>query len=237
MLKYLRYSYFQKLLLELSSLEKDIKEYRRKARELEKAVIKDNNPFLAFHLAREISVFHLSTKKLENFVINNASSDLIYRYARDVKNANINKLQNALISKKDTIALAKFAIFVRGSDKRIILDIIKKENNAKAAYLFIKHIKYLNINEIKNIIIHSKKPRYLFELAKKTKSKKELEIIEDLIILSKSDLYVRLFAKHIHGANIEKLENRIIRSNNKTEMIKFAKEIKSPRLNKLLILF
>ena len=83
----------------------------------------------------------------------------------------------------------------------------------------------------------SRKPRYLFALAKLTKNKKDLEKIQQLIIDSPSSTYVRLFAVHIKGADIKKLEERIISTKNVIEMKRFARAVNSPRLKKLSLLF
>lgn len=82
----------------------------------------------------------------------------------------------------------------------------------------------------------SKRPRYLYTLARLIKNKKELELIEELIIRSKSMLYVRLFGQHIKGANINKLEAAVIESQNVESMKKFNSVIKSPRIDKLMLL-
>jgi hypothetical protein len=225
-----------------SSLEtllkiKENKELILKSKKLEDYVIETKNTFLALRLAIELDDRGIRTTKLQNFIIENAEPRLIFRFAKEIKKSNIARLQAAVISRGNILQIAKFGCFIKGADRLLIENIISKSDNAKAAYLYLKFVKFCNINKLKPIILKSKKPRYLFALAKLTKNNKDLNKIQDLIIESSSNTYVRLFAVHIKMANIERLEQRIIATKNIEEMKKFVKAVKSPRLSKLALLF
>ena len=207
------------------------------ARKLEQYVYSTNNPFLAFRLALELDDRGYKTSRLEQFVIKSRDNNYILRFARFIKRANIQRLQDAIIKGGSVLHIAKFGCWVRGSNKALIEDIIVEHEHPKSAYLLIKYIKSANINRLKGIILRSKRPRYLYALALRLKNKEELDYIQEQIIGSSSNLYVRLFAKHIPSANIEKLEERIIATRDIDEMRRFARSVKSERIEKLCLLF
>lgn len=233
---FVRDTYFTSALENLLKIT-DKAEFTKKSKELICYTIEKDSPALAFILALEFDSIGVSVTRLQNFIINSGNARYIFRFAREIKKANIKRLQSAMTKFGNILQIAKFGCFIRDANKNEIQKLIIKSCNAKSAYLYLKYVKYCDINKLKPIIIKSKKPRYLFALAKLIKNKKDLSLIQDLIIASPSNAYVRLFAKHIPGADIEKLENRIIATNDLDEMRKFAKYIKSPRLSKLIILF
>jgi hypothetical protein len=234
--RYNKDAYFSSSLDSLLKI-KDKKDFIVKARKLENYVIEKRNPLLAFRLSIELDDMGFRTARLENFIINSFNARLILRFAREIKKANIKKLQKAIIKTGTTLQIAKFGCFVRGAEKSLIENIIVESDHPKSAYLYLKFVKSCNLNKLKHIIIRSKKPRYLFALARLTKNKRDIELIQNLIIESPSNTYVRLFAVHIKGADIRRLEERIIQTKNVEEMKKFAKVIESPRLSKLALLF
>jgi hypothetical protein len=154
----------------------------------------------------------------------------------EIKGCNVARMQEAILELGDIEQIAVFGCFVRGADKELIERVIAEVRSPKAAYLYLRFVKFCNINRLKPIIMKSKRPRYLYTLARLIKNKKELELIEELIIRSKSMLYVRLFGQHIKGANINKLEAAVIESQNVESMKKFNSVIKSPRIDKLMLL-
>ena len=93
-----------------------------------------------------------------------------------------------------------------------------------------------NVSEFKQIIIESGKPKYLFELAKRLTAREEVEQIEDLIIQSKSLTYMRLFAEKIKLADVEKIEQAVLDSENSEEIKKFSKYVRKSSMKKFLLL-
>lgn len=216
---------------------KNKKELAVKVKKLEKYVIENHNPFLAFRLSIELDERGISTTRLQNFIINSQDARYIYKYAYEIRRANVKKMQDAIMKCGNILQITQFGCFIRGANKKIIENLIIESDNAKSAYLYLRFVKFCNIKKLKPIILRSRKPRYLFALAKVLKNKQELEEIQNLIIDSSSNTYVRLFAIHIKGADIKKLEDRIISTNSVEEMKKFVKAVKSPRLLKLSLLF
>ena len=65
---------------------------------------------------------------------------------------------------------------------------------------------------------------------------RDFEIIQNLIIAGKSNLYVRMLAQ-LKGADIKRLERRIIDTGSQEEMLKLAKVVDCPKIRKLGLLF
>lgn len=214
----------------------NLKEFEKNARELAYTAFQQRKINIVFRIAKELQELYYNVEDIENYIISSNDPHYIYRFAREIKHANIDKLQNAIINTSKFNYIAKFACFINGANTQLIEDLIIKSNNARAAYIYLKFGKHPNANKFKHIFIKSKKPRYLYMLAQLLNDQDELELIQNLIIDSHSDMYVRLFATHIPGANIQKLEDRILATKNFNEIKKFAKSVKSDRLNKLIML-
>jgi hypothetical protein len=101
--------------------------------------------------------------------------------------------------------------------------------------MFLKHVKGSDVSKFKDIILSSGKPRYLFELARHTTDLGELSNIEDMIIASRSFTYMRLFAEKIKLANVEKLEQAVLDTDNVNEIKKFAKYVRRSKMKKFFL--
>jgi hypothetical protein len=227
----------------LSGLEnlnraKNRKDQKIQAKDLEKYALSTKNIFLIYRLGIEFDALNLSIRNIQNFIIKSNYPSFIFKFAREMKKANIKKLQEAIIKCGEPLDIAKFGCFIERSDKKLIENIISKSTSAKSAYLLLTLVRDCDVEKIKPIIMKSKRPRYLYALARKIKNEEELSTIEDLIIKAGKALYIRLFAINIENANISRLENKIIELNNRKEMKRFANSVeKSVRLKKLLLLF
>jgi hypothetical protein len=237
---YNEYAYFMHNLESLIKI-KNRYELKKKAKELEIYVLSHSfsNQALrmALHLSTEFDALGLKVSNLEDYIINSKNQYYILRFARTIKKANIKKLQDATIASNDLPKLARFGFSIDGADKNVIGDIIAKSDNAKAAYIYMRGVKSYDFNKLKHIIFKSKRPKYLFSLAKLTEDREELDLIQNLIIESSSCTYVRLYAVHIQGADIGKLEAKIIETRDVKEMKRFAAAVNSKRLAKLSSLF
>lgn len=216
--------------------QKSIKEFELQAREFAVHLMQDNKLYTIFRIAKELQELYCDIEYIEDFFISTKNPFYIFKFAREIKSSNIVKLQQAIIDIQNYNYIAKFACFVAGADTELLEKIIIKSNNAKAAYIYLKFGKHPNIQNLKHIFLKSKKPRYLYALAQNINDPDDIALIQDLIIASHSNMYVRLFAAHILGANINKLEDRILKTKNIQEIKKFAKTVGSERLNKLVIL-
>jgi geranylgeranyl pyrophosphate synthase len=101
--------------------------------------------------------------------------------------------------------------------------------------MYLKHVEGSDVSKFKDVILASKKPRYLFELAKHTEDLAEIQIIQDLIITSGSFTYMRMFAEKIKSADIEKIERAILDTDNVEEIKKFAKYVKRSKMKKFFL--
>lgn len=216
--------------------QQNLKEFVHKVRELATVAIGQKKIYTVFRIAKELQELYCDVEDIEDFIISIKDPHYIYRFAREIRGANVPKLQQAIIDAGKYNYMAKFACFVGGADADLIENIIIESNNARAAYIYLRFGKHPNVNKIKHIFFKSKKPRYLYALAHLIHDQSELSLIQDLIIAGHSNMYVRLFATHVPGADIKKLEDRILMTKNFEEIKKFAKSVNSDRLNKLIML-
>ena len=214
------------------------KERLEQVKELEDYIFETKNTYMALRLAYELEFIGVRTTRIENYICKTGNGRLIYRFASNIEKSNIQKLQNAIIESNDFEEMARFACFVNGADKNKIGDIIAQSNNIKAQYLymcFVKTYPYINFRES---VLKSKRPRYIFQYAKVSKNEKDLEIIQELILNSKSLMYCRLFCKMFPKMDIKRFEDKVLRSKNAREIRLFANEIPSAeRARTMMLLF
>ena len=214
----------------------NLKAFEQKARELAYTAFRQDKINVVFRIAKELQELCCNVEDIEDYIISSNDPHYIYNFAKEIRYANICKLQTAIIGTQKFNYIAKFACFISGADTNLIEDLIIASNDARAAYIYLKFGKHPSIHKLKKIFIKSKKPRYLYTLAQLLTNQEEIDIIQNLIINSQSNMYVRLFAAHIPGANIKKLEDRILATKDFEEIKKFAKQVNSERLNKLIML-
>jgi hypothetical protein len=199
----------------------------------QKEIIEKKDSSLAYFFAQE---FTYKTYLMQKIIIDNEDYKYAYLFAQTIDNADVKTLQNIVIKSNKIKYICKFACFVKTNDLSTLETIILESKNAKMAHMFIKHIKGVDINKFKDIILNSKKPRYLFELAKHITNQKELILIEDLIIATKSFTYMRLLAEKIKHVNVEKIELAILDLDNINEIKKFAKNVKKSKMKRFLLI-
>ncbi len=216
--------------------EDDPPEFERQATFLVKDAIQKQHIWTVYRLARELQHSNHNLQELEDFIVGCDDPFFILRYARDVKTANVSRLQAAIIGTRRMDYIAEFGCFVAGANLSSIEDLMVQYKNPRGAYLILSYAKKPNVDKLRPIILKSKRPRYLYCLAKFSRDQEEVELIQDLILKGKSLLYVRLFCTHIKGANLKKCEDRVLQSKDVNEVRKFIRYVKSERLEKLLLL-
>jgi hypothetical protein len=204
---------------------------------LRSEIIQNQDAALAYFFTTE---FNYKPHKMQKIILDNKDPKYAFAFARDVSNADIKALQNVVIAAKNIKYICHFACFVEGADlkrleKIIITTLTHSPRDVQYAHKLLKHVSSSNVKKIKNIILASKKPRYLYELAKHLSSAKEIARIEDLIIASHSFTYMRLFAEHIEKCNLEKIEQAILDAGNTEQIKKFAKYVKHSKMRKFLL--
>lgn len=199
---------------------------------LQQEIIDLNDSALAYFFALD---FDYKNFLMQKIILENKDYKYSLAFAKNIKNCDIKALQNIVVNSKKHKYICQFACFVKGANIKLLSDLIFKSNNPTYIYMMFKNIKGINLNKCKKIIIKSNKPKYLYELSKRLTNKKEIKLIEELIIKSGSFTYMRLFAENNKFANIDKIENVILETNNINEIKKFAKYVKKAKLANFLI--
>lgn len=199
---------------------------------LQKEIIETGDSALAYFFAIE---FAYKTYLMQKVVLDKKDAKYAFIFAQNVPNADVKALQNIVIDSKKIKYITKFACFVKQADRKQLESIIVKSKNVKYAHMFLKHVKGADASKFKTIIINSGKPRYLFELAKHLTSPDDISLIEDLIIEAKSFTYMRLMAEKIKRANVEKLEQAVLATDNGSEIKKFAKYVRKSKMKQFLL--
>lgn len=187
--------------------------------------------------------FNYKTHLMQKVILNVKSPKYAFAFANHFPKADIKALQDIVINSNNIKYICYFGLFIRNSNvkkiEKIIIQANKQDKNryAKYAYMWLKGNKIHDLEEFKKIILSSKKPQFLFELAKCLTNPKDISKIERLIIKSGSLTYMRMFAATIDGANVPKLEKVVLASQNMKEIKKFAKAVKNSTLKNFQILF
>lgn len=208
--------------------------YNQKLEEVQENIIKDGDSSFAYFFACDIGY---KNYQMQNVILKAKEPKYVFLFAQNIKNADISALQSVILESKNIKYICKFGCFVPDASISKIEAMVlnEKKPKAKYAHMLIKHVPGVNINKFRSIILKSKKPRYLFELAKHVTSKKDLELIEDLLIECKSKTYIKMLAEKIKGANIEKLEQAVLDLDDPERIKKFAKYVRKSSLRNFLI--
>ena len=90
---------------------------------LKKDILIEKNPMLAYMFAMEFEDEDFSLQKL---VIKQNDAHTIYLFARDVFNADLTKLENAILKTEDTTEILNFANSVEGANRKKLLKKVKQ---------------------------------------------------------------------------------------------------------------
>lgn len=90
---------------------------------IKKDIIKQKNAMLAYKFAMEFEDEDCSLQKL---VIKQNDAHIIYLFARDVFNADILKLENAILKTLNIQEIDNFANYVEGANRKKLLKKIKQ---------------------------------------------------------------------------------------------------------------
>ena len=204
---------------------------------LQNKIITDNDAALAYYFATDIGQ---QNYKMQNVIIKTKSAKYGILFAMNIPNADIAALQKMMFESEGEDKMeyiCNFGCFVPGANIKKIEALVLAEGEAKWAHMMLKHVKGTSPAKFKKIIMESKCPRYLYELAKHLKKKKDLEAIEELIIASKSKTYIRMFAEKIPSANVEKLEQAILDMDDVEQVKKFATYVKRSKMRNFVVMF
>ncbi len=210
--------------------------YSAELENIQNNIIETQDAALAYFFATDIGY---KNYRMQNVILKSSKGKYIFLFAQNIKNADIAALQQACIDSNQINYIVKFGCFIKGSDIKKIESFVlnAKKPQAKYAHMLIKHIPGIKVSKFKDIIIKSRKPRYLFELAKHLKSKRDIALLEDIVISCKSKTYIKMFAEKIKGSNLEKLEQAVLDLDDPERIKKFAKYVKGSKMRNFSILF
>ena len=151
-------------------------------------------------------------KKKEEKVIKSKNPEAIYEFAKNVKEANIDKLEDVII------AIGKDSIKDSNFDEE---DAKKAYQAAEYMYNFAENIEGAHIDKLEDAIIAICVSKiamgvneYVYKFARNIKEGKNIDKLEDAIIATGDAEYIYYFARDVKDANIKKLEDAIMETKN-----------------------
>lgn len=228
------------------------------------AAIESKDNWIMYFVAKYVegldieSINKLAEKVKEGGLGPKKNYDVIYFFARDVKNAPVDVLADGLImalndKRNDGTILRdilnyiyKFIENVNEESKRKFADAIINLRWPYVILEFAEMVKGAPIRELALGIIETKNAECMYLFAKNIVSKNvPMDKLIDALIETKNAEYIYMFARDIKDAPIDKLEdgiistvlnaeNEIIESNNVSYICDFARDIKGADINKLI---
>ncbi len=115
-------------------------------------------------------VKNANIEKLENAIIRTRNAKYISMFAVCIKGANIEKLENAVILTKDNVGIVWFATNVQGANVEKLENVVIKFLDAKCIYNFARDVKNADIAKLTIAILNTKNLEYInsFMLLSKT---------------------------------------------------------------------
>lgn len=200
---------------------------------LQQFIINTNDFAFAYFFAND---FNYKSFLMQKVILDSKNPKYAFLFAQNIQNCDIKALQNIVLESNNLKYICKFGCFIDGADVKVIENLLLHSKNIKYCYSLFKYNKNINLEQFKTIILNSKKPKYLFELAKKLRSRDEIINIQNILIELKSFTYLRLFAEKIQYADIEKIEQFILDSDNTEEIKKFAIYVKRSKMKNFLLI-
>jgi hypothetical protein len=200
--------------------------------EMQQDIIATNNCAAACFFAME---FGHQVHLMQKVILDNSNAKYAVLFACHVPNCDIQAMQKIVMQSQKVKYVCHFACFVAGAKRKPLEKLILGSKQAHYAHLYMKHGK-CHVSKVKDLIFKSKKPRYLFELAKHLTDPTDIEKVEDLIIQSGSVLYMRLLAERVPGINIDKLEQAVLATNDTKAIKQFARKVKDSKMKRFLLL-
>ncbi len=173
-----------------------------------------------------------SKNKLEDIIISMKDTYDIYWFALTVQGANIKKLEDAVITDKYGNAICEFAKNVKGANIERLENALIALKDSEYIYYFAKNVKGANISKLEDEMLYFDYESYFYKFANEVKGA-NISKFENKLIESKDAKKIYTFAKNVKGANIEKLENAIIQTKNAKYISMFAVCIKGANIEKL----
>ena len=161
----------------------------------------------------------LKKDDLTDVIIETHNPKYIYKYARDIKDANVARLEKEIIRCRNPKYIYMFAKDVGGADISKLLSAILDIGNVKYMYLFAKYID-VDTKIFEELIEYSKSPEFIYLFAKNIENM-NISVLEDAILETKNIKYKLAFAKNI-DCDFERFEYDAIESGNPEYIYKLA---------------
>ena len=129
----------------------------------------------------------------------------IYYFAKNIKGANIVKLEDAIINTNDAEYLYYFTIDVKGANIVKLEDAIINTNDARFIYYFARDIKGANIVKLEDAIINTNDSMYIYYFAKNVKGANiNITKLTDAIMMIGNYEYICLIREYLKQRKINK---------------------------------
>ncbi len=193
---------------------------------------------LIFNLCLELSKIREDTDWLEEYIVKNSKYPyFMYKMATELRAPNIPRLEQKLIDIGDMSFLARFALEVPAADKPRLEKILAESRSVSAIHTYIKGNKNCDVEPFREVLLSSRRPKCLYNLALRTKCPVELKKIEDILLSSDSMGYIRLYAAHVPGANLSRCEDRVLESGDRDVLKNYIRYVESDKISKVLLLW
>ena len=202
---------------------------------LQQSIIDTRDVALAYLFALNVPY---RTYLMQDIVLHSSDPTYIVLFAKHIPYADIKSLQARTIQLGKPEWMFVFAYHVAEANRKTLERAIIKSGSAKWCHMALKYLPGSSYTAFRDPILGSRCPTYLLELARRCGGDKRLlKAIETILVEDKQAKHCRLFAKEIPGANIKRLEQAVLESENLTEIKRFATQVKESKLNRLSVLF
>jgi hypothetical protein len=177
---------------------------------------------------------HQILEQIQSEIIKTQDAALAYFFAAQFGYKSY-RMQQVILDRKDAKYALIFASNIKDCDVRALQKVVAESKKIKYICKFAYLVKNAKRKPLEKLVLTSNKPKYIFELAQHTSNIKNLNTIQDLIIKSGSFTYMRLFAERIKQADVDKIEQAVLDTNNTVEIKKFAKYVRRSRMKRFFL--
>jgi len=191
--------------------------------EIAEKVLSQKNKYHAYFYCLK---FKYKSKKVEKIILDSKDPKFAFLFYRDV-NCDKSLMRKILFESNSSKYLSKMAELNSSYFKKAKKVVLNNQDEQSA-------ISLLRINKdskLINMVIKSKKPKYVYNLYKIIGYSKK---IEDKLIELGNIKYLAYFAKD-KKSNLEKIENFVRMSNKQKDILFFAEKVERSKLHELLI--
>ena len=182
---------------------------------LEQVVLEAKNPELSYKYALNIKGANI--KKHEQVILDSNNAEWCYKFAKDIKNANVKALELVVYNSNNLEFITLFALEVKGADVKALATKVIKSKDPRLNYIFASRVTGADLINHGNAVSETLDAEYNFMFARDIKN---ADIIrhENAVIESKNIEYIYRFALDVKGANVVDLRNALLEIASKDEL-------------------